>query len=270
MDQEPGENRETEPQQTSDVPKPKNPGEHSTADYDNYPEPEKPIRNWTKILTIFIIVLILAGGGAGAYLYLKNHKSKPVKTVHTTQTVAQAPAAVTLKTYTSPNFYLTFSYPANWTIVDTGGGSMTATSPLMKLKDATGQEADGKIVMTILNGSAKLPGFTTGANASAVLASKKITYAKPTQTQRADTYLTFITYSSTTASNGLDAVYISGNNGYTLGQSVPQADLLQVSPVINLTFVNSTGKPLTLSAGDWADGTFSTPLLNMLESLAIT
>lgn len=244
--------------------------EHSTADYHKYPQPEKPIRNWTRIFSIFIAVLLLAGAGTGAYWYLKNHKSTPAKSAQTGQTTAPAKTVAATKSYTSPNFYLTFSYPASWTIIDNGGGTMTVTSADMQLKDVAGSSVNGKIVMTILNGSKQLPGFTAGSNATAVLASQKITYTKPTQTQRADTYITFISYSTTTASNGLDAIYISGNNGYTKAQAVPLADLLQVNPIISLSFTNSSGKALTLAASDWNDSSFSAPLLSMLKSLAIT
>jgi hypothetical protein len=249
--------------------KPPEETQHSTADYANYAQPEKPIRNWTRIFSIFIVVLILLGVGAGIYEYLKHHKSAkplPAKSASTTP-IAITP---TTKSYTSPNLFLTFSYPSNWTVVDSGNGLLTATSPTMQLKDINSKEVNGTIVMTIRNTASQLPGFTAGNNATAVIASVNITYTHPTQTQRASTYISFLTYSSTAGNNGLDAIYISGNNGYTLGQAIPQADLIQVSPVISLTFLNGQSKPLTLTASDWGDSAFSTPILDMLKSLALT
>ena len=243
--------------------------EPSTADYEKFAQPEKPIRNWNKIVSIIIIILVLAGAGAGGAWYLKNHKTtKPAVVTQAAQTAPAKVAAIT-KSYTSPNLYLTFSYPADWTIVDTGGGAMTASSPTMQLKGVNGQSSAGKIIMTIRTSSSTLAGFNAG-NTTAVLASQKITYSKPTQTQRADTYVTFISYASTAGSNGLDAIYVSGNNGYTLGQAVPQADLIQVSPIVSLTFAASSGKALTIAASNWQDSAFSGPLLAMLKSLSIT
>ncbi len=240
----------------------------STADYEKFAQPEKPIRNWTKVFTIFIVVLLLLAASAGTYWFVKNHKSAKPQPAVATQT---APAKISnpTKSYTSPNLYLTFSYPSNWTIVDTGGGVMTATSPTTQLRDTTGQNVNGKITMTIRTSAQTLPGFTAG-NATAVIASQKIAYTHPTQTQRANTYVSFLTYASTTKPDGLDAIYISADNGYTVGQAIPQADLIPVSPIISLTFSDKSGKATTINASSWSDSSFSAPILAILESFSIT
>ena len=256
---------EPEPKSEENLPEP---AQHSTADYEKFAQPEKPIRNWTKPFTIFIIVLVLLGAGTAAYSLLKNHKSTKTQIAPVAQTEPAKISSPT-KSYTSPNLYLTFSYPANWTIVDSGGGTMTATSPTMQLKDAAGQNVSGKITMTIQTSAQTLPGFATG-NATAAIASQKIAYTHPTQTQRADTYVSFLTYASTTSPNGLDAIYISADNGYTVGQAIPQADLIPVSPIISLTFSDKSGKAMTISANSWDDSSFSAPILAILESFSIT
>src|SRR6185312_6603968 len=133
--------------------------------------------------------------------------------------------------------------------------------------DASGQTVDGTITMTIQNSQpASLPGFSSG-DAMVVIDSQKITYTKPTQTQRANTYISFLTYASTKTPNGLDAIYISADDGYTRGQTIPQTDLLQVSPIVSLTFTDKNGKAMTIAATNWDDSTFSDPLLAMLKSL---
>src|SRR6266851_4782681 len=92
--------------------------EHSTADYEQFSHLEKPIRNWTRMFSILIGVLFLIALAAGVFHYLKNHKSS-TKTTQTAQTTpAPTKVQTVTKTYTSPNLYLTFTYPANWTIVD--------------------------------------------------------------------------------------------------------------------------------------------------------
>lgn len=254
-------------------PKPDKPepavAEHSTADYEKFSKPEKPIRNWTRVFSIIAIILVLIAIGAGTYWYFNNHKSAPAKTAQTTQPPAAAKVVGTTKSYTSPNFYLTFDYPSNWTVSDTGGGVMTVTSPETQLQNTAGQSVNGKIVMTIRKNGQKLPEFSAG-NATAAIASQKIAYTKPTQTQRANTYLSFLKYADTTAVGGWDGVYITGDNGYTVGQAIPAADFASVDPIIDVTFFNASGKAMTIATSSWNDAAFSDPLLKMLESFAIT
>lgn len=243
--------------------------QHSTADYAQYPQAEKPIRNWTRIFSIFIIVLALASVGAGAYWYLKNHKSTPAKTVQTTQPVATSKISTTYKHYDSPNFYLGFDYPDDWTVSDSDGGEMTVISPNVSLKSTDGQDVSGKIVLTIRNKSQKLTEFDAG-NAIAAKASVKVTYTKPKQTQRGSTYESFLRYASSADNGGLDGVYITGDTGYKLGQAIPAADFVPVDPIIGITFLDADAQPMTIAATSWDDSDFSGPLETLLESLSIT
>ena len=222
---------------------------------------------------IALTVVIIAAAGAGAYFYKHKNKSQ---TASENTAVQTAPATISSQTkkYSSPNFYLSFNYPSDWTVTDKGGGVMTVVSPPIGLTSANGQKVTGQITLTFRNKSQPLPEFDKG-NAVAALESQKVAYAHPSQSQRASTYVSFLTYSGSTS--GIDGIYITGNTGYKAAQAIPKADFVPVDPIVNLTFAKCsdtqcTGKtmPLTISVSTWKNPQISTPLTKMLESLTIT
>lgn len=254
---------EPAPQPESESPAPQPPAQGY------YKEPSN--RKW--IYAGVAAVVIIA-----ALAYFLLGRSKPASpraaTTQSHSTTSQTPAATsqidaTTKSYTSPNFNLTFSYPADWTVADNGGTQMTVTSPAMQLKDPTGQTITGQIVMTIAQAGQVPTAFNSGGG-TAVRDSVKVAYTKPTSTQRANTYLSFVQYSATTATGALDGVYITGDYGYQKGQDVPKVDIGKLDPIISLTFLNSTGKPMSVANTMWDDPNFSGPLTKMLQSFAIT
>lgn len=227
-----------------------------------------------RALVYLLILVLLAAAGGGLY-WLKNHhkpaaktNSPPAVSPSAAQSQASSPITSATKHYDSPNFYLGIDYPADWTLADSGGGKMTIVSPKLQLKDALGQSTSGQIVLTITQKGQNLTAFNAGS-AAAVLDSQKVTYTKPTQTQRDNTYLSFLQYAATTAHGALDAVYITGDLGYQKLQDIPKSDIAQIDPEIVLSFVNSSGQPLSIASSSWSDGAFSGPLIKMLTSLAI-
>jgi len=144
----------------------------------------------------------------------------------------------------------------------------------MQLKTANGQTITGQAVLLMRDTTQPLSEFTKG-NATAVADSEKISYAKPTQTQRANTYISFLNYASS-STTGLDGVYVTGDAGYQKDQAVPSTDIVKIQPVIDVTFLKcsdskctGTGTPLTLSLTAWNDANFSKPVKSVLQSLSI-
>ncbi|HXY18095.1 MAG TPA: hypothetical protein VEH48_01585 [Candidatus Nitrosopolaris sp.] len=248
------------------------PREHVGPDYHR-----KENRSHKALIVTVILVLLIGGGTAAWYQKHRSDNQKQAKAIQQLQAQQQAVANQIdskTKSYTSPNFYLTFSYPADWTISDNGNGLMSAVSPAIKLKNAIGQSVTGQIELLIRNTTNKLSEFSAG-NATAVFDSQKITYTDPTPNQRAQTYLSFLQYASSTS--GLDGIYITSDNGYTRGQAIPLVDVSQENPIIDIVFNKCandvcSGKttPLSIEASSWNDAGFSTPLVNMLKSLSIT
>ncbi len=240
--------------------------------------PPKKKRGWLKWLLLVLLVLLLAGA-AGAY-YLRTHNAKAAKTSSSSNPPsAQAstdakPKPIVTQNYESTNFNLSFDYPETWTVTDKGDGKLTVTSPQMDLKSATGATKTGTIVLTITATGQNLGGFDSG-NGTAVRDSEKISYKKPTQVQRAQTYLTFVQY-STTVQTGIDAIFVTGDFGYQKEQAVPKVDMAKLDPVINATFwqckvdqCNTGVTPLTVPATAWDDAAIKAPIMTIIESLSV-
>lgn len=253
----------------------------STADYAQFSPDEKPKGGRKKLIVVLLVLAIV--GGAAAYWFVL--KPKPAaksdaaaatassnSTAAQSTTAATAPAttkiSATTKSYTSPNFNLAFSYPDDWVVTDAGGGIMTVKSPSLSLKNATGQTVTGQIVFTIKNHAQKLTEFDKG-NANATRDSLKIAYTKPTQTQRGNTYISYLQYAATTATGGLDGIYITGDSGYKKAQAIPLVDVAKVDPNITITFVDANSKVLTIADSMIDDVSFSDPLTSILKSLSI-
>ena len=231
-------------------------------------------RKWQRAFVILLVILIIIAL-VGAFFYKTKHR--PQVTTKTTTVIQTAPSKITsqTKTYSSPNFYLSISYPVDWTVKDSGGGVMTITSTPIGVKEAGGQNVTGQIILTFRNSGQPMPEFDKG-NATATLDSQKIAYTKPSQNQRANTYLSFLTYAST-PSKGIDGIYVTGDYGYKKDQAIPKVDIQKIDPIISVTFVkcsdkSCTGKttPMTIAVSTWADAQISEPITKMLESLTIT
>jgi hypothetical protein len=230
---------------------------------------------------IILAILLLVGGLVYWFLL----KPKPVKAPTTSEPAASSAKSSQSKAseietqhHESPSFNLGFNYPKGWSVSDiSGSDKVTVTSPAMKLKGADSQQIDGQIVMAIRGKTQKLSEFDKGA-AAAILDSEKIAYTKPAETQRGNTYISFLNYASSTGSNasGIDGIYITGDAGYQKDQAVPATDISKIDPIINVVFVkcsdskcSGTGMPLTVDTSEWQNPSISKPVKAMLQSLSI-
>jgi hypothetical protein len=243
----------------------------------NYVPPIKPKQIGFSFVKLFGVLLIIAVIVGGVLLLASHHKSaKP--TVVTKQASSIESSSVTnittsTKNYNSTNYGLGINYPADWTVNDDPTNGLTITSPVVELKDSSNQDESGRIVLKIQNQQTAISQFAAG-NAIAAIASQKISYKSPTPDQRAQTYLSFVSYSGAPAA--IDAIYVTGDNGYQAGQYIPQSDIVEDDPLLALSFLKcsstvcpSTGPALTIAASDWSVTSFSSPLATMLESLEI-
>lgn len=233
-------------------------------------------RPYGKIIFI-LLVLILAAAAVYWFGFKENKQAANSSASSNKQSSGQAASSASQSTthYDSPNFNLSFDYPSTWKVKDEGGGELTVTSPPMSMTDSLNQSTTGKIVMTIRSKARPLTEFGDG-NAIAIRQSDKITYTKPTSTQRHNTYISFVNYANGTDATGMDGVYVTGDYGYKANQDVLKTDFAKVDPRISITFqecntAKCAGKttPLTINASSWDNSDFSDPLLAMLESLAI-
>lgn len=251
----------------------------STADYAENQESHNKVAKkrhrllFAGALFIGLVIFILAG-----YILATKKTQSPAPQVandKAASTSSTTQISTTTKNYSSPNFYLSFEYPEDWAVVDNGGGIMTATSPVMKLARSSGDDAKGRIVLTFRAKDQKLPEFDSGS-ATAAKQSIKIAYTKPTQNQRGSTYESFLRYAGNVNTAALSGVYITGDSGYTLGQSIPKVDIQKVDPIISITFTKCSdntcaggGGELNIPLSLWENLAFSGPLEQMLKSITI-
>jgi hypothetical protein len=226
---------------------------------------------------VLIVVLTAGGGGTAWYYWLRNEpKGTPRSQQQTATNPTPPPAAVAEPTesFSSAAFLLEFQYPKGWKTSEGADNKITAVSPATQLKTTSGAKQAGQIVFTIQRKQVSLPDFKDGS-ALAVRESEKIDYSKPSQVQRGSTYLTFVSY-ATSASKGLDGVYVTGDNGYIKDQYVPVTDIAKSDPLITVTFkgcddtkCTAATKPLTLAASSWDDAAFAKPIRTMLQSIVV-
>lgn len=236
-----------------------------------------PKHFWIKLAAA---VVILVAAAAGSY-WLGNHQARqkePPAVIatkrsgsQTKQSTRQTQTAITpTKNYSSTNYGLSFDYPKTWTVSDTTA-KLTITSPPTQLTTADGNKSSVQVVVTMQNPQAAIPGFpANGAVAS--LASDHVTYKQPSTVQRAQTYVSYLSYST---ANGLDALYVTGDNGYQQGQQVPLTDVTKGNPLIGVSFNAcpdencTTPKATALSANAWKATLTSKDVANLLESIVL-
>jgi hypothetical protein len=254
------------------------PDPQSTLDYLRSIAPQRKRKRAKRLVVALVIVVMLASLAGGAYwLFFRSKPAAKQPTPNSNnQQTSDATTTKATKHYSSTEFGLEFDYPEDWTAAETAGsGTLTVRSPATQLKNANGQKVTGQVLLTFRNKQQTLTEFNEG-NAVAARESEKINYAKPSSTQRGSTYLSFLRYARTSSGQALDGIYVTGDNGYQVGQAIPKADFTPVDPIISITFTKcadrdctQSGTPLSITATSWNDSALSKPVKAMLTSLVV-
>jgi hypothetical protein len=232
-------------------------------------------RRWPRVI---VALVLLVAATYGAYWIGDHQASTPAssqpKTVQKTQhqSAPKQPVAPPVKTYESANFHMVLDYPATWKVTDTVS-KLTFASPSLQLTQADGTKTSGHVLVTVQPKQTAIARYPADG-AVAVLESQKLTYTHPTPIQRAQTYLSLLSYQQ---SDGLDALYITGDSGYVQHQLVPLSDVLAGDPLIGASFAScstpdcasGTVTPLTLLASSWPTASFSSQVVNLLQSIQL-
>ena len=235
-------------------------------------------KRWPLVIAICLVIVILAGG-AGYYL-LRAHKPKltntnTVSSSSSPNTLQNNPANIPTTSYSSSDFGLNVNYPKTWSLTSNGTTSMTITSPIVQLTSDKGKTLSGKIVLNVTP-QGQIPAAFGSANATAVVKSELVSYSNPTPSQRAQTYVSYVQYASTSILGGLDGIYVTGNDGYVKGQNIPLSDLSGLTPLVNISFVQCESanclKPtsLSISSASWANSSYKVVVLNIIKSFSFT
>jgi len=251
----------TPPQAPQQTPPPQQPDEYetasrSTADYINSLEPiKKQQKQRRKRRLVLIVIALLAVLGAGGY-FVYNNSKKPKTPEPTAQTQQPAPAASTVDSelsehYVSQSLMLALDYPKTWTKDDQTQGQLKLQAPNATIMNQDGTKIDGRVTITIVTAGSSPTGFVGNA-AKAVAESKKMAYKQPSQTQRKETYLSFLGYGT---SRGANAVNITGDFGYKKDQDIPKTDIAKGDPIVTVSFSSCDGgecdQPLVISPEAW-------------------
>jgi hypothetical protein len=200
-----------------------------------------PKKRGKTVLITLLVVVVVAALAAGVYWFFSRPSDKKASTdsgQNTTSEQTDKPEIGQSKHYDSTTFNLGFDYPENWKVTDEGDGKLTVASTPAKLKTSNGT-IDAQVIFTVQSKQATLPGFKNG-NGIAIRASEKIAYLTPTPNQRAQTYMTFVSFAGS-ATSGIDTVYITGDLGYQKDQAVPQTDIIQGDPLVSMYFAKCDG-----------------------------
>jgi lipopolysaccharide export system protein LptC len=248
----------------------------STSDYVQNLQPikdqkRKSKRRWTVVLVILLLVAI----GAGVYFFVPKPKPTPAPASETPQQqTEQVPRTTETETYTSDELKLSFQHLTSWAVDDQTDGLIKVSSPVVKLKDATNQEVDAKVVVTFMSAGSEVPLYENSQGLAALMDSEKITYDAPTQTQRGQTYISF----GGLTPAGLDAVFVTGNSGYKKGQMIPEADIKKVEPIISVMFYSCDDaaceggdeeKSISVALSEWEQNETLQSAQKLLQSLKV-
>lgn len=228
-------------------------------------------RKGRKRLIAVVVVLVLAIGAGAAYMLTKpDPKPATQSTSPTPSPAASDSTEVASEHYVSRDFGLALDHPKSWKVDDATTGKLKLESPLAKLQNSSGEQVDAKVTITLLAAGSNPEKFTSNFG-TAIIDSEKIVYAAPSQTQRKETYISFLGFGS---SIGIDAIFVTGDGGYKKDQGVPKTDAVKGDPIISVDFVSCTDgsectQPLSISPEAWTSSTTLATAKVILQSLVV-
>ena len=228
---------------------------------------------WPTVLVVTVLVAAAALGSywLGSHAASKQQAKKQAATQAATKKQSKQTATTPTKHYDSSTYALGFDYPQTWTVNDTPA-QLTVTSPGLQLTAADGSKTTARVVVAVQNPQTTIAGFPD-AGAVASLASSLLTYKQPSTVQRAQTYLSYLSYTSVSE---LDALYVTGDSGYQQGQTIPLTDVIKGNPLISVKFGSCTDescgslKGVSLQTSAWASSQTAKDITNLLESITLT
>lgn len=206
----------------------------STADFIHNIGPIKEARRKRRhhriILLVLVVIVALGAVGYGVYSYL-NRSTEP-EPAQETERVDRPEDMVSLQTFSSRELGVRLEHPSDWTVDESVADQVSLVSTVTELPDSNGGNSPAKGVVTVRANDGTLPGFEADS-ATAARDSIKFSYESPSQIQRAETYLSFL---SQEGAGTMNAIYISGDFGYEADAVVSKDDMLHVDPTVSIRF----------------------------------
>ncbi len=232
-------------------------------------------------------VIVIVVVGLGLYI-LKHNKATPMNHNstgnHAVQPTQNSSSQTNLVSYTSngQDLNLTFSYPSNWTVSpptndNTSDQTITVTSPLTSIVDASSKTVTGKAVVSIRPGSAQISELSSG-KAITPQSSIQIGYAQPLASQQQYPYLSFINLAGgTDANNGFQEVMVTGQQQFSQSENITTDELSGLDPIISAGFYSCSTQacigngeiPLSITMDTWQNSSPFTQVLAIIQSLQL-
>ena len=155
--------------------------------------------------------------------------------------------------------------------------TITVSSPLVSIVNASGGTVTGKVVVSIRPGSSQISELNSGT-ATASQASIQIGYNNPLPNQQQYPYLTFINLNGGSNSAGVfEEVMITGLTQFTPGESVTPSTLGPIDPIISASFYSCTTQvcsgpnqaPLSITYATWQNTMVFQQVLSLFQSLQL-
>ena len=244
-----------------------------------------PHKTSSRLIAVALVVLILAIGGATAWFVSRHRQpAKPVKQAFNVQPTTGTTKVSTTQQYVSngSDLNLSFTYPTNWSVTPPTGDNtidqtITLTSPLTTVTDASGANVTGKVTLTVRPGTA-VPTELNANTPTAAATSIQIAYSAPTANQYQYPYVTFIHFTTGLGVAGaFEEVMVTGTSQFTQGEAVAATDLIGLDPVISAVFTKCTSQactgtgalPLSISNSTWTNAAIFQQTLAIIESFKL-
>lgn len=246
--------------------------------YTNAPNPPKPKKASKLKIVLYSIVAVLVI--VILAFVLTSHNSKKKVTVQVNKTSASSNTSIfnpSVKTnlYTSTAYNLSVNVPNNWKVSEDDSKALIINSNVVNIIKVDGSQAKGRVVVSVTPTSI-VPAPVSKHDATAVIGSSIINYTQPTSAQLGQSYISFAQYYTTTNPNGLDAIFITGNSGYTINQIIPYTKLLTLNPTIMVYFQSCNDQKctnpsdLTINKSMWNNSSFNSTIKNILKSFSLS
>jgi hypothetical protein len=202
------------------------PGEEEAPKQPHY-SVAKPRRSLKKPLIILVVVLVIAAIGYGGYKLFFGSNTTPPQTNQAPQqntsqqatnklTTGDVPKSTDTKEYKSETLGFTLTYPTTWTVSTTTDNGVRVTSPDFKFRTVEGKAVSGNFRLYIRTQARESDSKYIGRGV-AIIPSEKLTYTKPTSTQRKDTLVSSFGLDTT---NNFAFLLVAGNFQLAKGDSL--------------------------------------------------
>jgi len=239
----------------------------------------------SRLLPVFLVALIVAVIGVTVWLVSRHHQSAPkTQSKVSTEIIPSSSSNSSTQNYISngSDLNLSFNYLSSWSVTplsdnNSNDQTITVTSPLETIADASGVNVTGKVIVTVRPGVATISELNAN-KPTVVAASTQIAYNTPMADQYQYPYITFIHFSTgLNVAGAFEEVIVTGSTQFSKSEVISANDLSGLDPIISAAFVKcvtqactgSGAVPLSINSGAWVNAAIFQQTLAIFESFKL-